>query len=89
MSAMAISPLEESLLPYCAKCGGGKFVERMEITRCIRSDGYFFKVWCHGEYDECMLTGLQLKEARELGHGMAFTDRHLPEPQRRIEHGAE
>jgi len=58
----------------CAICE--KPVERIEREGCFELDAVRFRVWCHGDQDNCVITHLMIEDAK-LEPGYAFTTARL------------
>ncbi len=71
-------PYNDSCGIRCALCN--KFVDRVEIADDPMLDGQRYRVYCHGQMEETVLTGMLLVECghdMKLEPGMAFRERVL------------
>ena len=65
-------------VPLCAICN--KSVERMESEYDINSYQKRFRVYCHGDVEEALLSDMDIWNADSVRMGQAFVDK-LPQPQ--------
>jgi len=65
-------------VPLCAVCN--KPVERMESMYDINSYQKRFRVYCHGQMEEALLSDMVIWDADSIRMGQAFIDK-LPQPQ--------
>jgi len=65
-------------VPLCAVCN--KPVERMESLYDINSYQKRFRVYCHGQMEEALLSDMVIWDADSIRMGQAFIDK-LPQPQ--------
>ena len=65
-------------VPLCAVCN--KPVERMESLYDINKYQKVFRVFCHGQIEEVLLSDMDIWNADSIRKGQAFIDK-LPQPQ--------
>ena len=65
-------------VPLCAICN--KPVERMESLYDINKYQKVFRVFCHGQIEEVLLSDMDIWNADSIRMGQAFIDK-LPQPQ--------
>ena len=65
-------------VPLCAICN--KPVERMESLYDINKYQKVFRVFCHGQIEEVLLSDMDIWNADSIRMGQAFVDK-LPQPQ--------
>jgi hypothetical protein len=65
-------------VPLCAVCN--KPVERMESEYDINSYQKRFRVYCHGDVEEALLSDMDIWNADSVRMGQAFIDK-LSQPQ--------
>ena len=80
MSLSAINKYELVLhdIPLCAICN--KPVERMESMYAPEWYAKKFRVYCHGDMEESMLSDVLIEDVYSVRFGRAFIDK-LPQPQ--------
>lgn len=70
------SPPKLPSLPTCAKCN--RSVERLESVADPMGGRLVFRVFCHGEVEETVLTQfllMQLRSEDQIRSGVAFRDK--------------
>ena len=65
-------------VPLCAVCN--KPVERMESLYDINKYQKVFRVFCHGQIEEVLLSDMDIWNTDSIRMGQAFIDK-LPQPQ--------
>ena len=65
-------------VPMCAVCN--KRVDRMESEYDINTYQKRFRVYCHGQIEEALLSDMDIWNADSIRMGQAFIDK-LPQPQ--------
>jgi hypothetical protein len=65
-------------VPLCAVCN--KPVERMESMYAPEWYGKKFRVYCHGDMEESILSDVLIEDGYSVRFGQAFIDK-LPQPQ--------
>jgi hypothetical protein len=65
-------------VPLCAICN--KPVERMESLYDINKYQKVFRVFCHGQIEEVLLSDMDIWNTDSIRMGQAFIDK-LPQPQ--------
>jgi hypothetical protein len=80
MNISALNKFDLALhgVPLCAVCN--KPVERMESLYDINKYQKVFRVFCHGQIEEVLLSDMDIWNADSIRMGQAFIDK-LPQPQ--------
>ena len=78
ISAMSKYDLVLHDVPMCAVCN--KPVERMESMYAPEWYAKKFRVYCHGDMEESMLSDVLIEDGYSVRFGQAFIDK-LPQPQ--------
>ena len=63
------------ILPICDICN--KYVDRIECEENVETESICFRVYCHGEFEETILTNQTIASAISISLGRVFKEKKI------------